>query len=72
MMLPMGCQESCLTHAKVAYFGCAETGKEIRQLYEDLPVNTGVWRLPAFATLPSKATPMLPTGCLTHCRLEVK
>ncbi len=62
--LPMGCLKSCLDTRKVAYFTCAESSKEFRQLPLEYLVSVGVSGLPAVATFPREATQSCLQGCL--------
>ena len=69
-MLPMGCLKSRQAAFRVACFGCAETGRESWQHFEESRINIGVLRLPRDATLPRQATHGCQPGCLAGDWME--
>lgn len=65
--LPMGCLSGCLQVQKVAYFLCAESHRNFRQLSTKPLVNSGDTGLPASATFPRLGNVVLPASCLEGC-----
>ena len=66
--LPGCCLSGCLRTQKVAYFPCAESHRNFRQLSTKTLVYIGSAWLPTLATVFTLGNVMLPVGCLEGCR----
>lgn len=66
--LPGCCLSGCLRTQKVAYFPCAESHRNFRQLSMKTLVNIEAAWLPASATFPPLGNVVLPGGCLEGCQ----
>lgn len=66
--LPLCCLEGCLLAQKVAYFPCAESQREFRQLSMNPRVNSGDTGLPALAMVSLLGNLVLLACCREGCR----